>query len=473
MRTGLLVRPRPAPSACVRALAERLVSICAWCVASASLGGCEAFLGVDSLKDRRPVVGDEVQSEAPDAEDDELVEAAEPSASDQGAAQASGVADGGAALTPEVSAIPDGGAVPAPEASAIAKGVETLDASQNVAPADGGADAGSQSAEAGYGVPEAGAGAAKQSCKLSGSGLTDCGAQHESCCESPTVTGGSFYRTYENSGAGLTGEADQATVTTFALDKYLVTVGRFRQFVNAWNAGWVPAEGSGKHSHLNSGMGLNSTGGGYEPGWVTSDNNMYVVPTDANLSCSAGFLNANTSAGSYYTWTPSAGSHENMPLTCANWYEAYAFCIWDGAFLPSEAELAYAAAGGDLQLEYPWGTADPGTSTLYANYGCWYPNASGKCSGFENIAPVGTAAQGVGRYGQLDLAGTVWEWTLDWYGDYASPCVDCVNLVAATARATRGGDFNATAKDFPPDRHGDPPDDKGAYAYGFRCARSP
>lgn len=38
--------------------------------------------------------------------------------------------------------------------------------------------------------------------------------------------------------------------------KYLITVGRFRQFVNAWFAGWRPAAGSGKHSHLNGGEGL-------------------------------------------------------------------------------------------------------------------------------------------------------------------------------------------------------------------------
>jgi hypothetical protein len=58
--------------------------------------------------------------------------------------------------------------------------------------------------------------------------------------------------------------------------KYEVTVGRFRQFVNAFNVGWIPAPGSGKHSHLNGGLGLVHAGAStadgaivYESGWNT------------------------------------------------------------------------------------------------------------------------------------------------------------------------------------------------------------
>ena len=91
-------------------------------------------------------------------------------------------------------------------------------------------------------------------------------------------------------------------------------------------------------------------------------------------------------------------------MNCVNWWEAYAFCIWDGGFLPSDAESEYAAAGGDQQRPYPWGTAAPGSANQYAIYGCNYPNA-GACSGVANIAPVGTAAAGAGRWSQLDLVG--------------------------------------------------------------------
>ena len=71
------------------------------------------------------------------------------------------------------------------------------------------------------------------------------------------------------------------------------------------------------------------------------------------------------------TWTPSpvsgSASQENLPINCVDWAEAYAFCIWDGGFLPSEAEWEYAAAGGSLQLDYPWGSAGPGTLNAYAS----------------------------------------------------------------------------------------------------------
>jgi sulfatase modifying factor 1 len=208
-------------------------------------------------------------------------------------------------------------------------------------------------------------GSSNPSCASGGAGMTNCGASGESCCASLQVAGGTFARTYANSGSGATGEADPANVSDFRLDKYLVTVGRFRQFVNAvlppnGGTGWRPSPQSGKHMHLNVGLGLVNVGSSedgvvYEPGWVTSDDSN-VAPTNANLSCSPVFE----------TWTSaSGGGQENLPINCVNWWEAYAFCIWDGGFLPSDAEWGYAAAGGGGsrgQREYPWGSMEPGTA---------------------------------------------------------------------------------------------------------------
>ena len=40
----------------------------------------------------------------------------------------------------------------------------------------------------------------------------------------------------------------------------------------------------------------------------------------------------------YTTWTASPSSNERLPLNGASWYQAYAFCIGDDGFLPSDAE---------------------------------------------------------------------------------------------------------------------------------------
>jgi formylglycine-generating enzyme required for sulfatase activity len=298
--------------------------------------------------------------------------------------------------------------------------------------------------------------------------LTDCGATRESCCTSLEVKGGTYYRTYTNSGGGPKGEADPATVSSFRLDKYAVTVGRFRRFVDAWagGSGWTPQAGSGKHTHLNGGQGLANSGrpGTYEPGWLTSDNSK-IAPTDQNLSCL------------YATWTSTAGSQENLPINCVHWYEAYAFCIWDGGFLPSESEWEYAAAGGSEQREYPWGTTAPATANTYAIYGCNYPNSLGSCASSgpqaSNIAPVGTATLGASLWGQLDLAGNMNTWNLDWYTTYVNPCRDCAYLTAVSDRVLRGGAFDElTSYLLPPYRTGNFPASRDRDV-GIRCARTP
>ena len=268
-----------------------------------------------------------------------------------------------------------------------------------------------------------------------------------------------FYRTYTNSGGGPTGEADPASVSGFRLDKYLVTVGRFRQFVNAWKSGGgLPAMGSGKHTHLNNGQGLRDPGtGAFEPGWATTDNGN-IAPTDANLTGG--------------TWTSSPGSQENLPITTVNWFEAYAFCIWDGGFLPSEAEWEYAQAGGSQQRQYPWGSTAPGTTNMYAIYGCYYPDGSGNCAN-ATVAPVGTATLGVSLWGQLDLAGELEAWVFDVYGPYATPCNDCAyaQLPSNGQRSVRGDFYIADPSQLvATTRWLDYPVNRGD---GMRCARTP
>jgi formylglycine-generating enzyme len=334
-------------------------------------------------------------------------------------------------------------------------------------------------------VCQAGACVVPPSCSPTDAGTTSCGAVSESCCASEQVAGGTYDRTYDlgagpDGGAtlaadgGPSGEADPATVSAFRLDTYEVTVGRFRQFVSAallsdGGARWVPPAGSGKHVHLNGGQGLASSGvpGAFEPGWATSDN-VNVAPTDQNLGCDP----------NYATWTTTPTTNESLPINCVTWAEAYAFCIWDGGFLPSEAEWEFAAAGGSQELEYPWGSTDPGMANLYAIYDCYENGEPGMCTGFANIAPVGTATKGEGFWGQFDLAGNIWEWTLDWDANsYVSPCSDCANFTETADdpnRVVRGGGFQSetTSELLPAERFNGAPATRSVNQ-GIRCARTP
>ena len=312
------------------------------------------------------------------------------------------------------------------------------------------------------------------SCQVPGPGIDDCGPNKESCCTSITVPGGTFYRSYGTTMLGnLMGgnRGDPATVSPYRLDKYLVTVGRFRQFVAALGgqdggAGWTPAAGSGKHTHLIGGRGLEDSGspGLFEPGWDPNDDSKLTIGD--NLTCEF---------SPFATWTSDPGPNETLPMNCANWPLAYAFCIWDGGFLPSENEFEFAAAGGGRQRVFPWGTTDPGTSPDYVIFKCNYNPTNGTCTGVSNIAPVGTATLGAGFYGHMDLAGELNEWMLDYNAAYVDPCIDCAFLTHASGRDVRGGYFQSSSEIEILSSYRN----EGLYptnnfvSNGFRCARPP
>lgn len=314
--------------------------------------------------------------------------------------------------------------------------------------------------------------------------MSDCGPMRESCCTSLLVSGGKFNRTYNTAGAtsgppdgGWPDEANPATVSDFRLDKYPVTYGRFKQFFAAVGGGWTPPAGSGKHTHLNGGLGLNtfpvlSAALDYERGWDPSWSGTLssLAPPAAGSGC-----------------VGSAAGEEPLPVNCVDWYTAYGFCIWDGGFLPSDAEWQYAAAGGSEERVFPWGSADPGTMNEYAVYDCYYGDGGNRNDAGCNVvtgaipvtvlAPVGAAPRGAGRWGQLDLAGELIQWTLDDQGLYANPCTDCSYLnISTTLRAGRGGAFNAPLSwmvqaQLPTYDFQHSPD--LALELGIRCARTP
>ena len=147
------------------------------------------------------------------------------------------------------------------------------------------------------------------------------------------------------------------------------------------------------------------------------------------------------------TTTPGAG--ETLPITCTTWYEAYAFCIWDGGFLPSFAEWNYAAAGGLEQRVYPWSptTRDSSITCMNADYAGDPP--TGCEGGSLSIAPAGSRSpSGDGRWRHADLAGNVAEWSFDQFdAPLPQSCTDCATFSGAaaqdTVRAAHGGAFSS------------------------------
>jgi len=288
-----------------------------------------------------------------------------------------------------------------------------------------------------------------------------CGQASSSCCASSLVPHGTFYRNRDVSTDNrYTDMTHPASVNDFRLDTFEVTVGRFRRFASAGMGTQQNPPPSDAGARIFEGV---ANQGGWDPGWTTS------LTADARALATALHCDA-----AFETWTDTPGANENLPINCITGYEAMAFCLWDGGFLPTETEWNFAASGGDEQRAYPW--SNPASSLAvdcsHANY---YPGMPCVSAPIGAVSRVGSVSAGDGRWGQADLGGNVWEWTLDWYlASQPSTCDDCANLTPASSRVIRGGAFaygesylraaNRNVGAGPTARQG---------FVGFRCARGP
>ena len=198
------------------------------------------------------------------------------------------------------------------------------------------------------------------------------------------------------------GENNEKPVHTVYLDKYYigkyeVTVGQFREFVNA--KGY-------KTDAEKSGGAYVCTGGSWQPKADASWKNPYFTQSDKS------------------------------PVVCVSWNDAKAYCDWAGLRLPTEAEWEKAARGpstgsGDGR-KYPWGNE-------------WNSAKCNSGENYENTSPVGSFSSGVSPYGVYDMAGNVWEWCNDWYdGSYygSSPSSNPTGPSSGAYRVRRGGSWN-------------------------------
>ncbi len=135
-----------------------------------------------------------------------------------------------------------------------------------------------------------------------------CGAgANEDCCRAEMVPGtgpgDTFYRSYDVATDDHDNTSYPATVSTFVLDKYEVTIGRFRAFVNAGMGTQAspPMTGAGEHPKL--------PGSGWNSAWNAS----LAVDTAAFITALKSRCNSSQ------PWTDEPGPSESKPMACVSW----------------------------------------------------------------------------------------------------------------------------------------------------------
>lgn len=140
----------------------------------------------------------------------------------------------------------------------------------------------------------------------------------------------------------------------------------------------------------------------------------------------------------WWAWTPGAcwrhpqGPDSSLdglsahPVVHVAYEDAEAYATWAGKALPTEAEWEFAARGALEGAAFTWGDEVIPDGRYMAN--TWqgeFPWQNLVMDGYERTSPVGSfPANGYGLY---DMAGNVWEWTVDWFtpapgSEQAKPC---------------------------------------------------
>jgi sulfatase modifying factor 1 len=181
-----------------------------------------------------------------------------------------------------------------------------------------------------------------------------------------------------------------------------------------------------------------------------------------------------SNAGDANDAAPTLGAGDgSFPIVCVNWYQAVAFCAWEGKRLPTETEWQYVASGRGEGRAYPWGfTAPVGCERAIWRDGATAPSFNG--CGFPK--PVGSAPKGASRDGVYDMAGGVFEWLWDAYAPY--PKTATASYAGPPAgvdpekKLTRGGSFTWEEPALRTNDR-DSTDSVGIHAdIGMRCAKS-
>jgi formylglycine-generating enzyme len=140
---------------------------------------------------------------------------------------------------------------------------------------------------------------------------------------------------------------------------------------------------------------------------------------------------------------------DNMPVTRVSWFDCMKFIkrlnkLGQGKYrLPTEAEWEYAARAG-TSTAYSWGNTINCEKAMYGNNSLkddvcqlYY-----RSIGLQIDQPAPVKTYNPNPWGLYDMHGNVWEWCMDWYGDYKkNTVIDPTGPKSGNMRIRRGGSW--------------------------------
>jgi formylglycine-generating enzyme len=193
----------------------------------------------------------------------------------------------------------------------------------------------------------------------------------------------------------------RVSVADFWIDRYPVTAGDFRRFVEA--TGYLTlAERPVDPCHYPHA----------EPSLL--------VPGSAVFQPTTGPVDLGSLVWWHYVpgacWHqpqgPGTVAADDHPVTHVAYEDAATYAEWAGKTLPTEAEWERAARGGLEGARFAWGDEEAPDGSWLAN--TWqgdFPWQNLALDGYAGTSPVGSFPPN--RYGLYDMTGNVWEWTRD------------------------------------------------------------